>query len=48
LKLGALQSPASLNSTETTERNTGMLRVPHRRIAGSTWLLLPILKPHLA
>jgi hypothetical protein len=33
----------NLTSTETTERNTGMLRVPHRRIACSNWL--PILAP---
>jgi hypothetical protein len=26
--------PTNLTSTDTTERNAGMLRVPHRRIAG--------------
>jgi len=26
--------PTKLTSTDTTERNTGMLRVPHRRSAG--------------
>ena len=28
------KSPSSLNSMDTTERNAGMLRVPHRRTAG--------------
>ena len=36
--------PTSLTSTDTTERNAGMLRVPHRRIAGrgGYWLWLRV------
>jgi hypothetical protein len=35
---------ANLTGTDTAERNAGMLRVPHRRIAGraSYWLWLRV------